>query len=138
MRNLSIAAIVACALAGPAVAQDPDWKKAKDMKKDLDAQWPLVESALNSGKNPADLSTYYGDMLAQAEPKDLSTKTLRNALGVFLAGGRALPDFWLDAARGVSRVSSPVNTFLNGTIPALTNINVGSLYGTSGADCTTS
>ncbi len=83
----------------PAVAQDPDWKKAKDMKKDLVAQWPLVESALNSGKNPADLSTYYGDMLAQAEPKDLSTKTLRNALGVFLAGGRSLPDFWLDAAQ---------------------------------------
>lgn len=82
-----------------AVAQDAEWKKAKDMKKDLEAQWPLVESAINSGKNPADLSIYYRDMLAQAEPKELSTKTLRNALGVFLAGGRALPDFWLDAAQ---------------------------------------
>jgi hypothetical protein len=29
-----------------------------------------------------------------------------------------------------------VNTFLNGTIPALTNIRVGSLCGTSGADGT--
>ena len=36
------------------------------------------------------------------------------------------------------RVSSPVNTFLNGTMPALVNINVGSLYGTSGAEGTTS
>jgi hypothetical protein len=32
-----------------------------------------------------------------------------------------------DVARGLLRVSNPVNTFLNGTIPALTNINVGSL-----------
>ena len=82
-----------------AVAGDPDWKKAKDMKKDLDGQWPLVESAINSGKNPADLAVYYGEMLAQATPKELSTKTLRNALGVFLAGGRALPDYWLDATQ---------------------------------------
>lgn len=82
-----------------AVASDPDWKKAKDMKKDLVGQWPLVESAINSGKNPADLATYYGDMLSQAEPKELSTATLRKALGVFLAGGRALPDYWLDATQ---------------------------------------
>jgi hypothetical protein len=32
----------------------------------------------------------------------------------------------------------PVNTFLNGTMPAFVNIRVGSLYGTSGALCTTS
>lgn len=82
-----------------AVAQDPDWKKAKDMKKDLEAQWPLVESAINSGKNPADLAIYYGDMLSAAEPKELSTTTLRKALGVFLAGGRALPDYWVGAAQ---------------------------------------
>ena len=36
-------------------------------------------------------------------------------------------------ARGAGGVSKPVNAFLKGTIPALTNINVGSLYGTSGA-----
>jgi hypothetical protein len=30
-----------------------------------------------------------------------------------------------------------VKTFLNGTMPALTNISVGSLYGTSGAEGTT-
>src|SRR5207244_9172529 len=33
-------------------------------------------------------------------------------------------------------VSSPVKTFLNGTMPALTNIRVGSLCGTKGADGT--
>jgi hypothetical protein len=82
-----------------AVAQDADWKKAKDMKKDLEAQWPLIESAINSAKNPADLAIYYGDMLSQAEPKELSTMTLRHALGVFLAGGRELPEFWLNAAQ---------------------------------------
>ncbi|MNC88608.1 hypothetical protein D3C83_44400 [compost metagenome] len=41
------------------------------------------------------------------------------------------------AARGAGGASSPVNTFLNGTMPALTNISVGSLYGTSGAEGTT-
>jgi hypothetical protein len=44
--------------------------------------------------------------------------------------------FWLLVARGAGAVSRPVNTFLNGTMPALTNIKVGSLYGTSGADGT--
>ena len=37
-------------------------------------------------------------------------------------------------ARGAGGVSSPVKMFLNGTMPALTNISVGSLYGTSGAE----
>ena len=40
---------------------------------------------------------------------------------------------WEDVARGAGGVSRPVNTFLNGTIPAFTNMSVGSLYGTSGA-----
>lgn len=82
-----------------AVAKDPQWQKAKDMKKDLAAQWPLVESAILSNKNQADIATYYGDMLSAAEPAELSTATLRKALGVFLAGGRTLPAFWVDAAQ---------------------------------------
>ncbi len=81
------------------IAKDPQWQKAKDMKKDLVGQWPLVESALLSGKNQADLATYYGDMLSAAEPAELSTATLRKALGVFLAGGRTLPAFWVDATQ---------------------------------------
>ena len=53
---------------------------------------------------------------------------------VVLAAGA---DAFLRAGRGLyGRVSSPVKTFLNGTMPALTNISVGSLCGTSGADGT--
>lgn len=81
------------------IAKDPVWKKAKDMSKDKDGQWPLIESALNGPGNLADLNLYYGDLLADATPKDLSTGTLTKALGVFLAGGRTLPQFWLDAAQ---------------------------------------
>ena len=39
--------------------------------------------------------------------------------------------FWLDVARAYGRVSLPTKTSLNWTIPALTNINVGSFCGTS-------
>ena len=42
------------------------------------------------------------------------------------------------AARVYGRFSSPVKTFLNCTMPALVNINVGSLRGTSGLEATTS
>jgi hypothetical protein len=40
------------------------------------------------------------------------------------------------AAVEYGRVSRPVKTFLNCTMPALTNISVGSLCGTSGAEGT--
>jgi hypothetical protein len=43
-------------------------------------------------------------------------------------------------ARGVAHIveiSTPVKTFLNCTMPALVNISVGSLRGTSGEDGTT-
>src|SRR5260370_5677415 len=39
-------------------------------------------------------------------------------------------------ARTYGRFSTPVNTFLNCTMPALVNISVGSLRGTSGDDGT--
>ena len=41
-------------------------------------------------------------------------------------------------ARWYGRFSTPVKTFLNCTMPALVNINVGSLRGTSGEDGTIS
>jgi hypothetical protein len=81
------------------IARDPVWKKAADMKKDKEGQWPMIESALASHQDVADLYTYYGDMLAEAAPAQLSTVTLKKAMAVFLAGGRALPDYWLKAAQ---------------------------------------
>ena len=41
--------------------------------------------------------------------------------------------FWLVVARGTGRGSWPVNTSLNGAMPAFTNISVGSFCGTIGA-----
>jgi len=81
------------------IAKEPKWKKAMDMKKDSASQWPLIESAISEKRNQADLVIYYGDMLSKAAPEQLSTATLKNALGVLLAGGRALPDFWLKEAQ---------------------------------------
>ena len=46
--------------------------------------------------------------------------------------------FWLDVARVYGRVSLPMKTSLNWTMPALTNISVGSFCGTSGELGTTS
>ena len=45
--------------------------------------------------------------------------------------------FCAEAARKDFGFSAPVNTFLNGTMPALVNIKVGSWRGTSGAEGTT-
>ena len=44
--------------------------------------------------------------------------------------------FCEDTAVLYGRVSNPVKTFLNGTMPALTNISVGSFCGTKGAEGT--
>ena len=41
-------------------------------------------------------------MLSVAEPENLSTDTIEKALTVFLASGKALPKFWLDAARKIA------------------------------------
>src|SRR5689334_2144381 len=46
--------------------------------------------------------------------------------------------FWLDVARVKGRRSLPVNTSLNGTMPAFVNMSVGSFCGMSGADAHTS
>lgn len=80
------------------IARDPDWAKARAIK-DTGSQWPYVESALKSKNAPADIAVYYGDMLAAAEPAELSPEILQKALTVLLTGGRGLPDFWLEAAQ---------------------------------------
>lgn len=80
------------------VAVDPTWKKAKDVGKDKEAQWPLLESAMKQISNPADLGPYVG-MLADAEPANLSTDILVKALGGFLAATKPLPPYWLNAAQ---------------------------------------
>lgn len=81
-----------------AIARDENWAKAKAIHA-AEPQWPYLESALNSGDNPADLALYYGNMLDEAKPAKLSPETLERALAVFLAGGHALPAYWLDAAQ---------------------------------------
>jgi len=81
-----------------AVARDPDWAKARAIK-DVPSQWPYVESALKSKNNPADIAVYYGEMLAAAEPANLSPEIIQKALTIHLAGGRALSNFWVDAAQ---------------------------------------
>ena len=45
--------------------------------------------------------------------------------------------FWLEVARRYARVSLPTNTSLNWTMPALTNMSVGSFGGTRGELATT-
>ncbi|MFA5592300.1 MAG: hypothetical protein WC989_03185 [Micavibrio sp.] len=82
----------------PAIASDPAWRKARDMGKDKEAQWPLLQESLHRISHPADLAPYI-DMLAEAAPPDLSTETLTKALGAFLASARPLPPFWLKAAQ---------------------------------------
>ncbi len=80
------------------VAIDPTWKKAKDVGKDKDAQWPYLESAIRQISNPADLGPYV-DMLYDSEPANLSTDILVKVLGGFLAAAKPLPKFWLTAAQ---------------------------------------
>lgn len=80
------------------VARDPAWAKARAIK-DVPSQWPYVESALKSGNNPADIAIYYGDMLAVAEPENLSPDIIQKVLTVHLASGRALSNFWAEAAQ---------------------------------------
>lgn len=82
-----------------AVAKDPVWKRAKDLNKDPEDQWTVLESALTEKKNLADL-TPYGDMLAGSVPTaKLSPETLTKVLGALLAAHEGLSDFWLDAAQ---------------------------------------
>jgi hypothetical protein len=81
----------------PAIAQDPDWKKARDVGKDLEAQWPKVEAALTRTGNPQNLIPW-ADMIADGTPKDVSTDILQKALGGLLAAGQPLPEHWLKLA----------------------------------------
>ncbi len=80
------------------VSRDEQWAKTKAIH-DIPSRWPYIESALNSGANPADIGIYYGDMLEESEPPKLSTETTIKALSVLLASGKGLTGFWLDAAQ---------------------------------------
>ncbi len=66
--------------------------------------------------------------MARRVPDIVEIVVLAAGAHAFLGGGGALVGPLLDA----------VKTFLNCTMPALVNINVGSLRGTSGEDGTTS
>lgn len=81
-----------------AIARDENWAKAKAIHVP-GPQWPYIESALKAGGNPADLALYYGEMLSESEPADLSTDSLMKGMTVLLAGGRGLPTYWLAAAQ---------------------------------------
>ena len=81
-----------------AVARDPLLKRAKDLAKDPEDQWPVLESALKEKTNPADLAPF-ADMLAASEPKELSTEIVTKVLAALFASQEPLSDFWLKAAQ---------------------------------------
>lgn len=94
-----------------AVARDENWAKAKAIHA-AEPQWPYLESALKEKTNPADLAVYYGDMLADAKPANLSPDILERSLSVFLAGGRALPSYWLEAAQKAAKEKPLIYIYL--------------------------
>ncbi|PZO88875.1 MAG: hypothetical protein DI626_00620 [Micavibrio aeruginosavorus] len=96
-----------------AVAQDPVWKKAKDVGKDKEAQWPIVESALAGKRPPAELHAF-ANFAADAEPTNLSTETVVRVLGVLLAQNKALPDFWLEEAQKRAAQNPLIYIYLQG------------------------
>lgn len=80
------------------VAKDDKFKRAKELSKDPEGQWPVLESVLAENRNPADLLPF-AEMLADARPATLSTETVIEVMGALLAAQKALPDFWLSAAQ---------------------------------------
>jgi len=73
-------------------------KRAMDLSKDPQSQWPVLESALTNIKNPADLVPF-ADMIAKSTPPNISTETTIKVLGALLANNNSLPKFWVDAAQ---------------------------------------
>lgn len=80
------------------LARQASYKKAKDLGKDIENQWPVLESALTWHTSPGDRAMYV-PLLEAAKPAKLSTETLTRVLGAFLAAQKELPAFWLDAAQ---------------------------------------
>lgn len=80
------------------LAKQASYKKAKDLGKDTDNQWPVLESALAWHRSPGDRAMY-APLLEAAKPANLSTETLTKVLGAFLAAQKELPAYWLDAAQ---------------------------------------
>jgi hypothetical protein len=81
-----------------ALARDPLFKRAKDLSKDPEDQWPILEEALVAHSYPGELVPY-ADMLAGGKPAQLSTENLKKVLGALLAAQKQLPDYWLKTAQ---------------------------------------
>src|SRR5690606_30759050 len=94
-----------------AVARDPDWAKARSIK-DTDSQWPYIESALKSKSHPADIAVYYGEMLAAAQPKDLSPEIVQKALTVLWPRGPGLTDSWAKASSAAAEKKPLIYIYL--------------------------
>ncbi|PZQ44387.1 MAG: hypothetical protein DI551_10260, partial [Micavibrio aeruginosavorus] len=94
-----------------AIARDENWVKAKAIHA-AEPQWPYLESALHGPMNAADLGLYYGDMLSEAKPANLSTRTLLKGMAVFLASGRELPAFWVQEAQKKAAENSLIYIYL--------------------------
>ncbi len=72
--------------------------KAKQVSKDPEGLWPVLQSALDTIPNPADLLPFM-DYVAGAEPKGLSTETVEKVLAGHLASQKPLKSFWIAAAQ---------------------------------------
>ena len=73
-------------------------KRARDLSKDPEDQWPILEQALVEKTNPADLVPFAG-MISGSTPEKLSTETIVNVLGALLASHTPLSDFWIKEAQ---------------------------------------
>lgn len=88
------------------------YKRAKDLSKDPEDQWPILESALTEISNPADLSPFT-DWIAVSEPKTvLSTKTIINVMKALLASQKPLPPFWAQQAQAITPENPIVYIYL--------------------------
>lgn len=81
-----------------ALSKETRYKRAKDLSKDTENQWPVLESAMKEHLTPGDRSPY-APLLVEAEPAKLSTETLVQVLGALLAAQQQLPEYWLRAAQ---------------------------------------
>ncbi len=102
-------------------------KKAKGLSKDLEGQWPVLDSALTSINRPADLLPFT-DWIAAAEPKTLSTDTITKVLGALLASQKPLPQFWIDAAQKKAEEKPIIYIYLQSfkSLTPTQNINIDS------------
>ena len=75
--------------------------KAKQLAKDTESLWPVLESALNTIPNSADLAPFMS-YLAAAEPKGLSTDVTKKVIAAHLATQTPLSSFWVKQAQAAA------------------------------------